>query len=188
MSNGKRSALALVAMCAALAGAVSPAEAGLFEVLFGNRAAPPASNRPLAVHVRPRGTVQAGRPDVAVRPDAAARVRREPSATPRRVKESRVFLQRGIDPVREPEWHLKDPTLRRGDIVVLATGAKVFMGRGGARLADTDFASLGKASGIGRAERLKVEAMVSGRWLALEEPPEGSEPRRPRRRVVALPD
>ena len=53
-----------------------------------------------------------------------------------------------LDPSADPHWYLKDPTLRRGDIVVTAQGVMVYQGgRGGdGRRSDFTALSAGKDS------------------------------------------
>jgi hypothetical protein len=53
-----------------------------------------------------------------------------------------------LDPSSDPSWYLKDPTLRRGDIVVTAQGVMVYQGgRGGdGRRSDFTALSAGKDS------------------------------------------
>lgn len=48
-----------------------------------------------------------------------------------------------LNPSTDPNWYLKDPTLRRGDIVVTASGVKVYQGRDADMLSKADFAALG---------------------------------------------
>lgn len=49
-----------------------------------------------------------------------------------------------LDPSSDPNWYLKDPTLRRGDIVVTAQGVMVYQGaRGGDDNRRADFTALG---------------------------------------------
>lgn len=52
-----------------------------------------------------------------------------------------------LDPSSDPNWYLKDPTLRRGDIVVTAAGVKVYQGRDADMLDKADFAALGGKAG-----------------------------------------
>jgi len=47
-----------------------------------------------------------------------------------------------IDPVSDPSWYLRDPTLRRGDIVVTQRGVLVYKGRDSDALHRGDFAEL----------------------------------------------
>lgn len=49
-----------------------------------------------------------------------------------------------LDPSSDPNWYLKDPTLRRGDIVVTAQGVMVYQGaRGSDDNRRADFTALG---------------------------------------------
>ncbi len=52
-----------------------------------------------------------------------------------------------LDPSSDPNWYLKDPTLRRGDIVVTARGVMVYQGRDADQLTKADFAALGGKAG-----------------------------------------
>lgn len=62
-----------------------------------------------------------------------------------------------LDPRTDPNWFLKDPTLRRGDIVVTNKGVLVFNGRG--NVTRSDFASLGgKSGGVTWQRQLKAAA------------------------------
>lgn len=64
-----------------------------------------------------------------------------------------------INPVDHPNWYLEDPTLRRGDIVVLPGKVLVYEGGRGPAAPD-DFASLGRSRLISKADRLKVGSMA----------------------------
>ena len=48
-----------------------------------------------------------------------------------------------LDPQHDPDWYLKDPTLRRGDVVVTARGVLVYQGRNSDQLLNGDFTALG---------------------------------------------
>lgn len=48
-----------------------------------------------------------------------------------------------LDPQADPHWYLKDPTLRRGDIVVTASGVLVYQGRDSDTTRPGDFVALG---------------------------------------------
>jgi hypothetical protein len=47
-----------------------------------------------------------------------------------------------LDPVSDASWYLRDPTLRRGDIVVTQRGVLVYKGRDSDALHRGDFAEL----------------------------------------------
>lgn len=125
--------LVSVAVVLALA-APMPAKAGFLDELanaiFGrpqSRPIPPlgfAPEDPLHVTVKPRRKRPV--PEVASKP------------TPPVVK---------LDPQRDHDWYLKDPTLRRGDVVVTARGVLVYQGRDSDHMIDSDFTALGGRSG-----------------------------------------
>jgi hypothetical protein len=48
-----------------------------------------------------------------------------------------------LDPFTDPGWYLRDPTLRRGDIVVTQSGVLVYNGRDSDVLRTADFLELG---------------------------------------------
>ena len=52
-----------------------------------------------------------------------------------------------LDPQADKQWYLKDPTLRRGDVVVTAHGVLVYQGRDSDHLIEADFTALGGNSG-----------------------------------------
>ena len=63
-----------------------------------------------------------------------------------------------LDPATDPSWYLKDPTLRRGDIVVTANGVMVYQGRGSDMNRREDFASLGGKDTKGWKQQLETAA------------------------------
>lgn len=118
--------------------------AGLFDFLFGGFSAP-----------QPR--YDYGTPlDVRVNPERRAK---KVTAGPR--AEHKPKLQTSIDPVKNPSWYLDDPTLRRGDIVVLKGRALVYDGGRGARSTD-DFTPIQKSTLVSKGDRDKVEKMSKG--------------------------
>lgn len=68
-----------------------------------------------------------------------------------------------LDPEADPYWYLKDPTLRRGDIVVTANGPVVFHGTTRSRHAEADFAALGQSRLVSRSARQLVSAATDTR-------------------------
>ncbi len=66
-----------------------------------------------------------------------------------------------LDPSSDPNWYLKDPTLRRGDIVVTAQGVMVYQGgRGGdGRRSDFTALSAGKDS---KGWKAQLETAAAG--------------------------
>lgn len=67
-----------------------------------------------------------------------------------------------LDPQTDQEWYLKDPTLRRGDIVVTASGVMVYQGRDSDAMRPADFAALGGSDSKGWKQKLN-EAAAGGR-------------------------
>lgn len=67
-----------------------------------------------------------------------------------------------LDPSSDPNWYLKDPTLRRGDIVVTAAGVLVYQGRDSDAMRPADFTALGGSDSKGWKQRLH-EAAAGGR-------------------------
>jgi hypothetical protein len=64
-----------------------------------------------------------------------------------------------LDPAKNPNWHLQDPTLRRGDIVVLKGEVLVFQGGGRAPYGREDFASLDQAR-LSPSEKAQLRQMA----------------------------
>ncbi|MGX5734216.1 hypothetical protein [Bosea thiooxidans] len=67
-----------------------------------------------------------------------------------------------LDPSTDPHWYLKDPTLRRGDIVVTQNGVLVYQGRDSDDSRPADFVALGGTDSKGWKHRLN-EAAAGGR-------------------------
>jgi hypothetical protein len=67
-----------------------------------------------------------------------------------------------LDPANDPTWHLKDPTLRRGDIVVLKSGVVVFDGASRAEHTAEEFTPLGRAPLLSAARRQEIAEMAAG--------------------------
>ena len=137
-----------------LAMPASAPAAGLFDAItaiFG--ADPPPLSPRYYGHARPYGLSEETEPlDVPVRGRRVGRtpVRAEvPSPKP---------VNTAIDPVRHPDWFLHDPTLRRGDIVVLKNSVLVVEGgTGEGRMA---LMPIDLSRAVSRGERLKVRAMA----------------------------
>lgn len=136
----------------------APAQAGLLDFLFGgggfDRPAPaPApryygnggSGAPLSVKVNPRrkhkpsGTAVAG----------SGRDRKD-----------KRLARTNIDPVKHPNWYLEDPTLRRGDIVVLTGEVLVYEG-GRGQATRADFTSLSKSNLVSKGERDRIKTIAT---------------------------
>ncbi|UZF92314.1 hypothetical protein [Bosea sp. NBC_00550] len=63
-----------------------------------------------------------------------------------------------LDPQTDRQWYLKDPTLRRGDIVVTAGGVLVYQGRDADALHSADFVALGGGDSKGWKQQLQAAA------------------------------
>lgn len=69
-----------------------------------------------------------------------------------------------LDPQTDPYWYLKDPTLRRGDIVVTANGVLVYQGHDSEAMRPSDFVALGGSDPKGWKQRLQTAA-AGGRTM-----------------------
>ncbi len=156
-----RSNLCMVGLVGAIGlGMAAPAHAaGLFDdfasAFFGRpqRPAHAVVFDPLEVNVRPQ------------------RQHRRPVETSTKPKPPVVKL----DPATEPHWYLRDPTLRRGDIVVTKNGVLVYQGRGREQHARADFTGLGSAkSGKGAWQQQLQAAAAGGRSFFRDEAPAAS--------------
>ncbi len=76
-----------------------------------------------------------------------------------------------LDPATDPSWYLKDPTLRRGDIVVTANGVMVYQGRGSDMNRREDFASLGGKDTKGWKHQLETAAAGGRSFFDPASPP-----------------
>lgn len=77
-----------------------------------------------------------------------------------------------LDPATDAFWYLRDPTLRKGDIVVTRSGVVVFDGRTSTEHAPADFTTLGEARRLPKAQKEAIQAAVAaGRSFAAENPP-----------------
>lgn len=121
------------------------AEAGLFDFLFGRPNPGPQYYYP---------NVQAAPLEMRVRP-------RRTTTTKHQGTEKRVVAT-SIDPVKNPTWYLADPTLRRGDIVVLK--GKILVYDGGSRGSDgtEDFTALKDSRLVSKGERERIQKMAGG--------------------------
>ncbi|GBD47731.1 hypothetical protein [Methylopila sp. Yamaguchi] len=139
--------------------AAPTAQAGFLDFLFGRRA--PA---PVEEYREPRAA-----------PPPAPRAERAPVRKPQLTPQEQ--LARTIDPVANPDWHLMDPTLRRGDVLFLADRVVVFTG---GRIGDpSSYAPLESTHIVSSSERRALRQMA-GR-AAQDEP---QEPKERRRRTI----
>lgn len=164
-------ALGMVSLVAVASTATSTPASAFLEFLFGRPQAPaPApsySSRPLNISVTPkksvRGRDKAHKPNKFARPHrGGSKVAGERSGDKPRV--STVKLQHPIDPEKNPDWFLTDPTLRYGDILVLKTGPVVYQGGSKRTRAQEDFVSLGQSRVVSSSRVRTIRMMVSGVW------------------------
>ncbi|WNJ88142.1 hypothetical protein [Bosea sp. 685] len=128
----------------------SQAQAGLLEMLFGVPAPQRQESAPLEMTIRPTSKPKPKIPRVSMESDG----------------ESKRYLQVSIDPVSNPDWYLTDPTLRRGDIVVLSNKVLVYAGgRNTRRLADFDDLQGTRLVSSRDRERIKLLTEFSGRAM-----------------------
>lgn len=116
----------------------SASATGLLEFLFGGasdrRPAFEYSPPPLEMRINPRHAHPAG-----------------PAA------ERKVVRQISIDPVKNPQWYLDDPTMRRGDIVVLRGRVLVYEG---SHHAPEDFTILNRSRLVSAREKERISRMA----------------------------
>ena len=68
-----------------------------------------------------------------------------------------------LDPSKDPNWFLKDPTMRQGDIVITDRGVLVFRGRAADAMRRADFAALGGKASDGTWKGRLQAAAAGGR-------------------------
>jgi hypothetical protein len=139
---------ACVASCAISVAAPQVQAQSLFEVLFGRQSifAPPP---PLY------------QPGLERRPPPLRRPR-EHVIAPRRIEPVDAKPEKYVPPEVMPGplgQFLRDPTLRRGDVVATSKGLMVFRGQGGARHAERDFVGLSNATGFTAGNRANLVAL-----------------------------
>ena len=141
----------VLAVGAVLALSASGAQAGLLDILFGQRPAP-----------QPSYSMEPGL-EVTVRPHRAKRrsavTRKRPQAPliePTRANVS----QTPMDIDGDQDWFLRDVTLRRGDIIVRENGALVYEGaRHNSRL--KDFVALSDTRLLSKRAKAKIKQLVA---------------------------
>lgn len=63
-----------------------------------------------------------------------------------------------LDPASDPYWYLRDPTLRKGDIVVTRSGIVVFDGRQSSEHASSAFTALEDTKRLPKAQQQTLQA------------------------------
>lgn len=151
----RRASMATFAAAIGLAIAPQAEAAGFFDDLAraffgGGRSAPPAMMRgdPFEMTVQPKRQ----------KPRPASTKPAEPAAK--------------LDPAKDAFWYLRDPTLRKGDIIVTRSGVVVYDGRGGAEHRPSDFTALGDTRKLPKAQQQALQAAAAaGRSYFASNPP-----------------
>jgi hypothetical protein len=119
-----------------------PTRAGFFDELFGGAEVQErreAAPEPFQVIVRPSRRLKPSR-------QPAPRLARPKATKPARIVQKSRPREIAIDPQKDPQWFLHDPTLRTGDVVVLPDRVMVYAAKS-ARPPRTerDFVSLNRS-------------------------------------------
>ena len=144
-----------VASCAISVAAPSAQAQSLFEVLFGRQSifAPPP---PLYQPGLERRAPPLRRPP-------------EHAITPRRIQPVDAKPEKYAPPEVMPGplgQFLRDPTLRRGDVVATSKGLMVFLGQGGSRHSERDFVALSNAAGFTAGNKANLVALERAlKWV-----------------------
>lgn len=121
--------------------ALRPAYAGFLDFLLGP---PPRTETPY----------------VSTPLEMTIRAKRRPSKAPKKAQVERPpILVTPMDPVKDPNWFLSDPTLRKGDVVVLPGKVVVFNGNRGERRR-SDFEDLLRTRLVSLKERSRIRAFT----------------------------
>ncbi|HEV7338935.1 MAG TPA: hypothetical protein VGO06_23365 [Bosea sp. (in: a-proteobacteria)] len=143
MSADRNRLTALIALAAASLTSAAPAQANFLETLFGiaprQVVAPVPEREPLHMTVRPRAQ-RDGKPGIAAK---------DTPPTPRVAP---------MEYASDPFWYLKDPTLKKGDIIVLDGRVVVF--NGGER-SYSSFLSLKDSRLLSERSKKQLKHMVS---------------------------
>jgi hypothetical protein len=147
-------------------GGATTAQAGLLDFIFGWRDRTDI-RRPAATAPHPEVTIKA-------RPKAKrlAKNRAKPAALALSPKEQ---LARTIDPVKNPRWYLEDPTLKKGDVLVLEDRVLVFAGGEIGR--PKSYVALSRTKLLSAKERARV-ALITGRTAPPAAVADGAKPRK----------
>ena len=132
---------------------VTSANAGLLDFIFGWRNRTDLSTPPTRSPAHPSVTI-----DSASMPKKkVARAKKRTPKAPAQLSPAEM-MARTIDPYSNPNWWLEDPTLRKGDILVLKDRVVVFSG--GAVGAPKSYVALERSKLLSRSERRQVAAMT----------------------------
>jgi hypothetical protein len=148
--SAERLGLGVLTAGVVLALSAGSAEAGLFEVLFGQRA--PVQQRYYAPEPGLNVTVQPRAPAHKTKSREAAGAHRTAEPRP-------TALQTPMDIEGDPDWFLRDVTLRRGDIIVRGNRTLVYEG---GRHAPTlgDFVDLNASRLLGKRAKATIKQLV----------------------------
>ena len=133
---------------------------GLFGGFAPTRQAAPASDdgfssEPLRLDVRPR---RFPRRQVNTQGLRSVRVARRPARLDTIAAHTEAYAR--LNPAINPRWHLEDPTLRHGDIVVLDRGVMVFVGQKASSHNANEFQRPAAVTDISSAERDSIEKLT----------------------------
>lgn len=132
-----------LALSAALPASTAPASAGLLDMLFGRKPAPPPVFEPITAPP-PAG---AQRPVATNRKPATAKSKARAGIGKGQAAEKIAKGPARPDVLPGPVGQfLLDPTLRRGDVVVTSEGLKIFNGAGRRQHEEGDFVALSAAT------------------------------------------
>lgn len=172
------------------------ARANLFDFLFGSPEPEQPVYRPppsIGIKVNPRRKIRREERKAKGKERSVPKMReaRRPAmpevAQPNASESPKGLRQVSIDPVKNPDWHLKDPNLERGDIVVLKSGVFVFEGTRGRATKDA-FTSLVNSKLVSKQERERILQMAqpgSSETASAEPPPQRSTALKPAGQQVA---
>lgn len=99
-------------------------------------------------------------PPASIGPPAAPTVRPRPSK-PRPVNAKPAEPAAKLDPGNDAYWYLRDPTLRKGDIVVTRSGIVVFDGQRSSEHASSAFTALEDTKRLPKAQQQTLEAAAA---------------------------
>lgn len=109
----------------------------LTRAIFGNPTPPAAIGGPEGPSIRPK------------------------SQKPRAVSAKPTAPAVKLDPASDAYWYLRDPTLRKGDIVVTRSGVVVFDGQRASDHASSDFTALEDTRRLPKAQQQTLEAAAA---------------------------
>lgn len=100
------------------------------------------------------------RPPAALGEPAGPGIKPRPQkARPASTKPTETAIK--LDPASDAYWYLRDPTLRKGDIVVTRSGIVVFNGQRSSDHQSTDFSALEDTKRLPKAQRETLETAAA---------------------------